>query len=129
MFGVGDRKECFKLNPLEVHKIIKESRDNGERLIIEELSRRCGVRLRHAHLRFSKDMFECEACGGFPRHWVKGVSIYGWITLWRYVPPKETDFSPVAAGEKLKSFAELKDLNEVEPENIQVYPEKKTDVK
>ena len=113
------------MNPLEVHKIIKESNEKGERLIIEDLSRKCGVRLRHAHLKMSKDMFECESCGGFPRHWVKGLSLYGWATLWNYEPPKETDFSVVTSGKKLKSFSELKDLNEVQPEDIEIYPQKK----
>ena len=106
------------MNPFNVQKIINESREKGERLIVEELSKRCGVRLRHAHLVMSKDMFECASCGGFPRHWVKGVSFYGWISLWRYTPPKETDFSP-ASQAPIRTYAELKDLNEVRKEETE----------
>lgn len=112
-YGVGDRKECIFLNPFTVRKIINESKKKGERLIIEELSERCGVRLRHRFLVMSDQMFECQSCVGFPRHWVKGVSLNGWVSLWRYEPPKETDFSPVAAGEMLKSFDEMREIEDV----------------
>ena len=111
------------MNPFNVQKIINASRQNGERLIVEELSKRCGVRLRHAHLKLSKDMFECAACGGFPRHWVKGVSLYGWLTLWTYTPPKETDFSP-ASQQPVRTYAELKDLNDVKNEEEEKASEK-----
>ena len=103
------------MNPFDVQKIISQSRENGERLVVEELSRRCGVRLRHAHVRLSKDMFEYEAGGGFPRHWVRGVSLYGWISLWRYVPPKQTDFSRVRVDGELKPFSELSDIVDLRP--------------
>lgn len=101
------------MNPFKVQKIITECKKKDERLIIEELSRRCDVRLRHAHVRMSKELFEAESCGGFPRHWVKRVSFFGWITLWFYKPPKETDFSFIPEGEELKSFGEMKKLREV----------------
>lgn len=104
------------LNPFAVQKIIDESKKKGERLIIEELSQRCGIRLRHRFLVMSEQMFECEACGGFPRHWVKGVSLYGWISLWRYVPPKETDFSPTTSRVDMKTFGEMRELEDVKRE-------------
>lgn len=66
----------------------------------------------------SEQMFECQSCGGFPRHWVKGVSPYGWVSLWRYEPPKETDFSPTAL-EDLKTFEEAREI-----EDIMRYPQK-----
>lgn len=111
------------MNPFDVQKVINESHRNGERLVIEELSRRCGFRLRHAHLIMSKDMFECESCGGFPRHWIKGVSLYGWITLWNYKPPKETDFSATAQA-PMRTYAEIKDLNEIKQEAADTTAEK-----
>lgn len=82
------------MNPFEVQKTVMEMRKNNEHITIEEFSRRCGVRMRHVYLRMSKEMFECPECGGFPRHWVKGLQLHSFITLWFYQPPKETDFSP-----------------------------------
>lgn len=107
------------MNPFELHKIIRKSKENGERLIIEELSNRCGVRIRHAHVRMSKEMFECEACGGFPRHWVKGLRPSSYLSLWFYKPPKQTDFSPGSNNASLKKYKELKNLNDVDKDNIQ----------
>ena len=101
------------MNPFKVQKIINESSRNGERLIIEELSKKCGERLRHMHVIMSDEMFQSEACGGFPRHWVKGVSLYGWISLWTYKPPKQTDFSPVQIEDDLKSLSDFKNLKDV----------------
>lgn len=107
------------MNPFKVQKIINESCSNGKRLIIEQLSEKCGVKFRHAHFIMSEDMFESDVCHGFPRHWVKSVSPFGWLTLWTYKPPKQTDFSPAVEPQNLKSFAELKSLSEkVETEKI-----------
>lgn len=102
------------MNPFVVRKIITESKRNGERLVIEELSRRCGVRLRHFHLRMSEEMFEHEPSGGFPRHWIKGLRPLSYITLWNYKPPKETDFSPENQTVPLPTFGEMKSLEDVE---------------
>lgn len=101
------------MNPFDVRKIIIESHRNGERLIVEDLSRKCGVRIRHGYLRMSHEMFECKACGGFPRHWIKGLKLHSYITLWFYKPPKDTDFSPVMEKDNIKSFAELTDFREI----------------
>lgn len=102
------------MNPFVVQKIINESNRNGQRLIIEQLSEKCGVKLRHAHVIMSEDMFESEVCKGFMRHWVKAVSPFGWITLWTYKNP-EREVSPfIPEGEKLMSFSELKSITDVE---------------
>lgn len=112
------------MNPFDVQKIINESSKNGERLVIEELSKRCGVRLRHAHLRMSRDMFEYQERGGFPRHWVKGVSLYGWVTLWNYTPPKVTDFS-VMNQIPQKEYKEVESLSSVKNANADKKSDKK----
>ena len=81
------------MSPFFVYKEIKKARQNDERITIDELSRRCGDRIRHRYIRMSKQMFECEQCGGYPRHWVKGLKLHSWFTLWMYKPPKQTDFT------------------------------------
>lgn len=81
------------MSPFFVYKEIKKAKHNDERITVDELSRRCGIRIRHRYLSMSKQMFECEDCGGFPRHWVKGLKLHSWITFWFYKPPKQTDFS------------------------------------
>lgn len=81
------------MSPFFVYKEIKNARQNDERITIDELSRRCGDRIRHRYIRMSKQMFECEQCGGYPRHWVKGLKLHSWFTLWMYKPPKQTDFT------------------------------------
>lgn len=81
------------MSPFLVYKEIQNAKKNDERITIDELGRRCGERIRHRYIRMSKQMFECEQCGGFPRHWVKGLQPHSWITLWFYRPPKQTDFT------------------------------------
>ncbi len=83
------------MSPFVVFKEIKKAKDKDERITIDELGRRCGDRIRHRYIKMSKQMFECEECGGFPRHWVKGIKSHSWITLWFYKPPKQTDFTAV----------------------------------
>lgn len=83
------------MSPLVVFKEIKKAKDKDERITIDELGRRCGDRIRHRYIKMSKQMFECEECGGFPRHWVRGLKAHSWITLWFYKPPKQTDFTAV----------------------------------
>ena len=104
------------MNPFEVHKIISDSKKNDERLVIEELNQRCGVRLRHAHLIMSQEMFSHGPSGGFPRHWVKGLHPLSYLTLWFYQPPKETDFSPVIDGDDLPSFGDMEKISDEETE-------------
>ena len=99
------------MNPFKVQKTIKDCEKKGERLIIEELSDKCGVRLRHVHVVMSEDTFESGACRGVPRHWVKGVSVFGWLTLWTYRNPLK-DYPASSEGIKLKSYAEIKNKNE-----------------
>lgn len=103
------------MNPFVVRRIISESKQNDERLVIEELSKRCGVRIRHKHVIVSQEMFEHAESGGFPRHWVKGLRPLSYLTLWFYDPPKETDFSPENAGENMPSFADMENIGG--PEN------------
>lgn len=86
------------MSPFLVYKEIQKAKQNDERIIIDELSRRCGERIRHRYLVMSKQMFQCEQCGGFPRHWVKGLRFHSWFTLWFYKPPKQTDFSFVVTS-------------------------------
>ncbi len=86
------------MSPFFVHKEIKKAKDSNERITVDELSRRCKERIRHRYLVMSKQMFECEQCGGFPRHWVKGLKLHSWFTLWFYKPPKQTDFTFVSAN-------------------------------
>ena len=87
------------MNPLKINKVIKESKNNGERITIDSLSQRCNGRIRHRYVRMSNEMFECDECGGFPRHWVEGLSLRGWLTIWFYNPEKfdrveKADVSP-----------------------------------
>ena len=84
------------MSPFFVYNEIKKAKKNQERITIDELGRRCGARIRHRYIRMSKQMFECEQCGGFPRHWVKGIQPHSWITLWFYIPPKLTDFTDIS---------------------------------
>lgn len=81
------------MSPFFVYKEIRKAKRNEERITVDELSRRCGVRIRHRYLKMSKQMFECEENDGFPRHWVKGLKLHSWLTFWFYTPPKQTDFS------------------------------------
>lgn len=85
------------MSPFFVYKEIKNAKVNNERITIDELSRRCKERIRHRYVVMSKQMFQCEQCGGFPRHWVKGLKLHSWFTLWFYKPPKQTDFTFVSA--------------------------------
>lgn len=82
-----------KMSPFLVYREIKKANHNNERITIDELSRRCKVRIRHRYVVMSKQMFQCEQCGGFPRHWVKGLKFHSWFNLWFYKPPKQTDFT------------------------------------
>ncbi len=98
------------MSPFLVYKEIKNAKSNGERITIDELGRRCKERIRHRYLVMSKQMFECEQCGGFPRHWVKGLKLHSWFTLWFYKPPKQTDFSSVSVNSsELEAPISLKD--------------------
>lgn len=86
------------MSPFFVYKVIKNAKKNDERITVDELSRRCKERIRHRYLVMSKQMFQCEECGGFPRHWVKGLKLHSWVTLWFYKPPKQTDFTTVSVS-------------------------------
>lgn len=86
------------MSPFLVYKEIKKAKNNDERITIDELSRRCQERIRHRYIVMSKQMFQCEQCGGFPRHWVKGLKFHSWFTLWFYKPPKQTDFTFISAS-------------------------------
>ncbi len=85
------------MSPFLVYKEIKNAKENDERITVDELSRRCKERIRHRYLKMSKQRFECKDCGGFPRHWVRGLRLHSWVTLWLYKPPKQTDFTFVSA--------------------------------
>lgn len=86
------------MSPFFVNKVINNAKKNDERITVDELSRRCKERIRHRYLVMSKQMFQCEECGGFPRHWVKGLKLHSWVTLWFYKPPKQTDFTTVSVS-------------------------------
>lgn len=86
------------MSPFLVNKVINNAKKNDERITVDELSRRCKERIRHRYLVMSKQMFQCEECGGFPRHWVKGLKLHSWVTLWFYKPPKQTDFTTVSVS-------------------------------
>lgn len=86
------------MSPFFVYKVINNAKKNDERITVDELSRRCKERIRHRYLVMSKQMFQCEECGGFPRHWVKGLKLHSWVTLWFYKPPKQTDFTTVSVS-------------------------------
>ncbi len=111
-----------RMNPFFVFKEIKKAKENDERITVDELSRRCNKRIRHRYLKMSKQMFECQQNGGFPRHWVKGLRLHSWITLWFYKPPKQTDFSAVSLNAaELESPISLSDyLNERKKENDKI---------
>lgn len=98
------------MSPFLVYKEIKKAKDNDERITIDELSRRCKIRLRHRYFFMSKQMFECEQSGGFPRHWVRGLRAHSWVTLWFYKPPKQTDFSMPLNNEKFEEPMSLTDF-------------------
>ena len=68
------------MSPFRVKRIIK---NNGEKMCIDTLSNECGVRLHHRFLKMSNDFFDCPVCG-MKRHYVKGVSLYGWTHLMFY---------------------------------------------
>ena len=65
------------MSPFKVNRIIK---DSSEKMCIDTLSKQCGVHLRHSFLKMSKDFFDCPVCG-MKRHYVRGVSFYGWTHL------------------------------------------------
>lgn len=99
------------MSPFFVYNEIKKAKQSDERITIDELSRRCGDHIRHRYIRMSKQMFECEQCGGFPRHWVKGLKLHSWVTLWFYKPPKQTDFNTVTNNpDELEVPMDLKDF-------------------
>lgn len=99
------------MSPFLVHEEIKKARRNNERITIDELGRRCGDRIRHRYIKMSKQMFECEQCGGFPRHWVRGLKLHSWFTLWFYIPPKQTDFTAITVNpEELEVPVDLTDF-------------------
>ena len=102
------------MNPFKVRKIIYESKKNGEKLVIEELSKKCGGRLHHGQLILSQEMFNYEEGGGFPRHWVKGLRPESYLLMWFYDPPKETDFSKFKMNDSLPSFGDMQNLTDVE---------------
>lgn len=76
------------MNPFKVNKVIKESDLNDSPISIDTLSRLCGGKIRHRYLRMSQDVFACPESKHFPRHWVEGLKLHSWITLWFYNPPK-----------------------------------------
>lgn len=76
------------MNPFKVNRIINEYRSNDIQISIDRLSEDCGGKLKHSFLRMSRETFLCTESGGFPRHWVEGLKLHSWITLWFYHPPK-----------------------------------------
>ena len=79
------------MNPFKVNKVIKENNMNDVQISVDTLSELCGGRVRHAYLRMSDETFLCAESGGFPRHWVEGLKLHSWVTMWFYHPPKITD--------------------------------------
>lgn len=74
------------MNPFIVSRTIKRAGEEDNRMTIDMLSAECGMHIRHFYVKMSKEMFVCDECGGFPRHWVKGLKLHSWITLWFYKP-------------------------------------------
>lgn len=85
------------MNPFKVNKALKEFKKDGKRVTVDVLSQKCGGRVRHKYLRMSKEMFECEENDGFPRHWVVGLNLRGWLFLWTSNP--KSRFETVAVGD------------------------------
>ncbi|MDD6275805.1 MAG: hypothetical protein PUB20_03145 [Clostridia bacterium] len=85
------------MNPFKVNIILKECKKDGKRVTVDMLSQKCGSRIRHKYLRMSKEMFECEENDGFPRHWVLGLNLRGWLFLWTSHP--KSRFDTVAVGD------------------------------
>ncbi|MBP9989707.1 MAG: hypothetical protein KBT46_09460, partial [Ruminococcus sp.] len=82
------------LNPFKVSRIIRDSKNEGKKLSIDDLSVLCEGRVRHLYVRMSRDTFECESSGGFPRHRVIGLRPTSYITMWFY-KPSEIKIEPV----------------------------------
>ena len=82
------------MNPFKVNKVIEENNMNDKQICIDTLGELCGGRIRHAYLRMSNETFLCKESNGFPRHWVEGLKLHSWFTLWFYHPPKieETEY-------------------------------------
>lgn len=74
------------MNPFKVNKIIKEKSMDDEQISIDMLGELCGGKLKHKYLRMSNETFLCAESGGFPRHWVEGLRLHSWFTLWFYHP-------------------------------------------
>lgn len=76
------------MNPFKVERAIRESNKNDTQICVDTLSELCGGRVKHAYLRMSSETFLCAESGGFPRHWVEGLKLHSWVTLWFYHPER-----------------------------------------
>ena len=65
------------MNPFTVNRMIKKS---SQKICIDTLSRDCGMQMRHRFFKMSKELFACPDCG-MMRHYVKGLSFYGWLHM------------------------------------------------
>lgn len=97
------------MNPFKVNNIIKNSKKNDERITIDALSQRCNGRIRHKFVKMSDEMFECNECGGLPRHWVKRLNLHSWITMWFYNPEKYAQTQ--VSGQNGSSLEEAQSIN------------------
>lgn len=90
------------MNPFKVNKVIREKNKNDVQICVDTLSELCGGRIKHAFLRMSDQTFLCEECGGFPRHWVEGLRLHSWFTMWLYHPERIQDHPKSALYEDIQ---------------------------
>ncbi len=95
------------MNPFKVERVIRESNKNDTQICVDTLSELCGGRVKHAYLRMSSETFLCAESGGFPRHWVEGLKLHSWITLWFYHPEKSAAIPRKAAYDDLQLHEQM----------------------
>lgn len=90
------------MNPFKVERAIRESNKNDTQICVDTLSELCGGRVKHAFLRMSSETFLCAESGGFPRHWVEGLKLHSWVTLWFYHPERANANPPIPMYDDLQ---------------------------
>ena len=64
------------MSPFRVKKIIRQN----DKMCLDTLSRECNIQFRHRFFKMSDDMFFFFFFGT-NRHYIKKISLYGWLHL------------------------------------------------